>query len=136
MKKKILAIVCLALIGGLSIFSISACDKDTNCYVQITVVDEVTHAPIPGVFVKIDIEDSYVNAQGLTNEAGRFDTVFSAPAIFNVAAIYETGYDSVYTRQNFFCYRKGNNTIRLKEGDTVYSTVNLESEIHREYRNN
>ena len=24
---------------------------------------------------------------------------------------------------------------RLKEGDTVYSTINLESEIHRDYRN-
>ena len=135
MKKKIFALVCLALIGGLSIFSISACDKDTNCYVQITVVDEVTHAPIKGVFVKIDIDDSYINAQGYTNAMGRFDTVFSAEAIFNVAAIYETGYDSIYKRENFFCYRKGNNTIRLKEGDTVYSTVNLESEIHREYRN-
>ena len=135
MKKKIFALVCLALIGGFSIFSIASCDKDTDCYVQITVVDEVTHAPIKGVFVKIDIDDSYINAQGYTNAMGRFDTVFSAEAIFNVAAIYETGYDSIYKRENFFCYRKGNNTIRLKEGDTVYSTVNLESEIHREYRN-
>ena len=135
MKKKILTLVCLALIGGLSIFSISACDKDTNCYVRITVVDEVTHAPMKGVFVKIDIDSSYINAQGYTDAAGHFDATFTAPAIFNVAAKYETGYDSIYTRELFFCYRKGNNTIRLKEGDTVFSTVNLETEIYRDYRN-
>ncbi|MBQ6236753.1 MAG: hypothetical protein IJK07_00910 [Bacteroidales bacterium] len=135
MKKKILTLVCLVLIGGLSIFSISACDKDTNCYVRVTVVDEVTHAPIKGVFVKIDIDSSYINAQGYTDASGNFDATFTAPAIFNVAAKYETGYDSVYTRELFFCYRKGNNTIRLKEGDTVFSTVNLETEIYRDYRN-
>jgi len=136
MKKKILTIVCIALIGGLSIFSIAACDKDTNCYVQVTVVDEVTHAPMKGVFVKIDIDNSYVNAEGYTDAAGRFDAVFTAPALFDVVATYETGYDSVYTPDLFYCYRKGKNTIRLKEGDTVFSTVNLESEIYREYKNN
>ena len=135
MKKKILVLVCLALIGGFSIFSIASCDKDTDCYVQITVVDEVTHAPIKGIFVKIDIDSSYVNAQGYTDANGIFETVFSAPAIYNVAAKYETGYDSIYTQALFYCYRKGNNTIRLKEGDTVYSTINLETEIQREYRN-
>ena len=94
MKKKILALVCLFLIGGLSTLYFVSCDKDTNCYVRITVVDEVTHLPIQGVFVKIDIDNSYVNAQGYTDAAGNFDTVFSAPALFNVAAEYETGYDS------------------------------------------
>ena len=121
--------------GGLSAFFFGACDKDTNCYVEITVVDEVTKKPVKGVFVKIDIDSSYINAQGYTDANGRFDTVFSAPAIFNVSAKYETGYDETYTREMFYCYRKGNNTIRLKEGETVQSTVNLESEIIREYRN-
>ena len=95
----------------------------------------MTHLPIQGVFVKIDIDNSYVNAQGYTDAAGNFDTVFSAPALFNVAAEYETGYDSIYTRELFYCYRKGNNTIRLKEGDTVYSTINLETEVQHVYRN-
>ncbi len=134
MKKKILALACLILIGGLSTFFFGACDKDTNCYVQVTVVDEVTKMPVKNVFVKIDINSSYVNAEGYTDARGRFDAVFSAPAIFNVSAEYETGYDDVYTSDLFYCYRKGNNTIRLKEGDTVYTTVNLEAEIIREYR--
>lgn len=135
MKKKILVIACLVIMGGLSTFFFAACDKDTNCYVEITVIDEATKAPMKDVFVKIDIDSSYVSAQGFTNAAGRFDTVFKAPAIFNVAATYETGYDdTVYTRDVWYCYRKGNNTIRLKEGEVVTSTVILESEIHREYR--
>lgn len=129
MKKKILILSCLLLISGLAGIFFAACDKDTNCYVEITVVDEVTKKPVKGVFVKIDIDDSYISAEGYTNVDGRFDTVFSAPAIFNVVAKYETGYDEIYTREDFYCYRKGSNTIRLKEGEVVRSTVNLESEI-------
>ena len=34
MKKKILALACLILIGGFSVFFFGACDKDTNCYVE------------------------------------------------------------------------------------------------------
>ena len=134
MKKKILALACLILIGGFSVFFFGACDKDTNCYVEITVLNELTKQPRPGVFIKIDIDSSYVNAQGYTDNAGRYETVFSAPAIFNVAATYETGYDSIYTKDRFYCYRKGNNTIRLKEGETVSATINLESEIIRVLR--
>lgn len=134
MKKKFLFFACVALISGISAFFMNACDKDTNCYVEVTVVDEVTKQPVKGVFVKIDIDSSYVSAEGYTNAQGRFDTVFSAPAIFNVNATYETGYDSIYTPDQFYCYRKGSNTIRLKEGEVVQSTVNLEKEILREYR--
>lgn len=134
MKKKILSLTLFVLIGGLSAFFFGACDKDTNCYVEITVIDEITGQPVKGANVKIDIDNSYVNAEGVTNAAGRFDAVFSAPAIFNVAVKYETGYDDTYTPDIFYCYRKGNNTIRLKEGETVKSTVILESEIIAEYR--
>ncbi len=134
MKKKILALTCILLMSGLSAFFFGACDKDTNCYVEITVIDEITKLPVKNAYVKIDIDSSYINAQGYTNAAGRFDAVFSAPAIFNVSVKYETGYDETYTPDVFFCYRKGNNTIRLKEGETVKSTVILESPIIVDYR--
>ena len=125
----------MVLISGFSVFFLSSCDKDTNCYVKIDVIDEDTKMPVSGVFVKIDKDDSYINAEGYTNAQGRFETVFSAPAIFNVAATYETGYDdTVYKPEIFYCYRQGNNTIRLKEGDTVYSKVVLKSEVFHEYR--
>ena len=135
MKKKILALACLILIGGLSAFFFGACDKDTNCYVEVTVIDEITKLPVKGANVKIDIDNSYVSAEGITDAAGKFKTQFSAPAIFNVAVTYETGYDDTYTPDVFYCYRKGNNTIRLKEGEIVYCTVTLEAEVIAEYRN-
>lgn len=135
MKKKILAFACLLLMGGLSTFFFSRCDKDTNCYVEVTVLDELTERPMKGVFVKIDANGgSPVYAEGITNELGRFDTVFSAPAIFNVHAEYETGYDSLYTRDAFYCYRVGNNQVHLKEGETQHVTVILESKIYRDNR--
>ncbi len=134
MKKKILAIIGLFLISGLSTVFFTACDDDTNCYVKVNVIDEATKKPVSNVFIKIDIDSSYVSSQGLTDAQGQFFTQFTAPAIYNVAAKYETGYDSLYTVDQFYCYRKGNNTIRLKEGDTVETTVILESEIVREYR--
>ena len=136
MKKKILPLVGLLLISTFSIVSFVACDKDTDCYVQISVIDEDTKVPVQGAFVKIDIDSSYISAKGNTDNKGQFYATFSAPAIFNVAVTYENAsmYDSIYTQELFYCYRKGNNTIRLKEGDTVKSTVMLESAIIREYR--
>lgn len=136
MKKKIFALASLLLIGGFTMFFMNSCDKDTTCYVQIKVVDEESKDPVSNVFVKIDIDSSYINSQGYTDANGIFETQFSAPAIFNVVARYETGYDDeTYPQDRYYCYRKGNNTIRLKEGDTVKSTINLETDIQREFRN-
>lgn len=137
MKKKILALTLTLLIGGMSAILFHACDKDTNCYVHVTVLDEVTKEPLSGVFVKIDIDSSYVSREGYTDARGVFvpEEPFTAPAIFYVNATYETGYDdSIYTAAEFFCYRKGSNTIRLVEGDTVYCTVNVEETINRDVR--
>lgn len=134
MMKKFFALALISLIGGLSAIFFNACDKDTNCYVRVNVIDEVTNAPVGGAFVKIDIDSSYVKAEGITDAMGIFDATFDAPAIFNVNVTFETGYDDVYTPDIYYCYRKGSNTIRLKEGDTVYSTVVLEKTIHQEYR--
>ncbi|MDO4217872.1 MAG: hypothetical protein Q4D03_06850 [Bacteroidales bacterium] len=136
MKKKNLIFALALLIGGVSAaLMMNACDKDTNCYVQVSVVDETSNKPLKNAFVKIDIDSSYVKAEGYTDVAGLFNATFTAPAIFNVNATYEDGYDSVYTRDTYICYRKGSNTVRLKEGDTVYSTVVITKDIYREYRN-
>ncbi|MCF0212333.1 MAG: hypothetical protein HUK17_05510 [Bacteroidales bacterium] len=134
MKKKILALALTILIGGMSAVLFNACDKDTNCYVQVTVLDQASNKPVKDVFVKIDIDSSYVKAEGKTDMFGIFNATFAAPAIFNVSATLETGYDSIYTPDIYYCYRTGSNTIRLKEGDTVFSTVILENTIHTEYR--
>lgn len=136
MKKKILALACLFLMGGLSICFFNSCDKDTTCKVKISVIDEETRAPMSGVFVKfLDIDTSFGISEGITSVAGTFETEFKAPAILNVHATYETGYDdSVFTRERYYCYREGSNTVRLKEGETVEATIVVESDIKQDLR--
>lgn len=135
MRKRTAIFAALFIISSLVLsLTFNACDKDTNCYVKVTVQDETTKLPLSKAFVKIDIDSSYVSAEGYTNVLGQFETMFTAPAIFNVVATYEDGYDSVYTQAEYYCYRKGSNTVRLKEGDTVYTTVSVSADINREYR--
>lgn len=141
MKKKIFALASLLLIGGLSIFFFAACDKDTDCYVEVTVIDESTKKPLPNVFVKIDSNESdfgdtttssAVNATGYTDMTGVFRATFSAPAIFNVYAVWETNDNpEQYPDSVFYNYREGKNTIRLREGEIVKSQVILMSKINR-----
>lgn len=136
MKKKILVLTCLFLMGGLSICFFNSCDKDTTCRIKVSVIDEVSRAPLPGVFVRfLDIDTSFGNPQGITDMAGMFETEFKAPAILNVEAVYETGYDdSIFTRDRYYCHRDGSNTVRLKEGETVETTIVIEKEVKQDLR--
>ena len=145
MKKKILTFASLLLIGGLSVFFFAACDKDTNSYAEITVVDQNDGKPVYNAFVKIDSNESdygdtttssAVNASGFTDATGVFRATFSAPAIFNVYVVYEndTMYNEQYDAVNFYCYRDGKGTIRLREGETVKNTITLMSKVNRATR--
>ena len=135
MKKKIFALACLILMGGLSICFFNSCDKDTTCRVKISVIDEETSLPLSGVFVRfLDIDTSFGVSQGVTNSAGLFETQFKAPAILNVEAIYETGYDEIFTPDLYFCHRDGSNTVRLKEGETIEATIVIEKTIKQDLR--
>ncbi|MBP5536115.1 MAG: carboxypeptidase regulatory-like domain-containing protein [Bacteroidales bacterium] len=91
---------------------------------------------VSGANVKIDIDSSYVSREGVTNASGRFDTEFPAPAIFNINATYESAefYTEIYTPDTWFCYQKGSNTVRLKEGEIVEATVTLDPGICRDRR--
>ena len=87
------------------------------------------------VFVKIYAEKGEIESSGTTDAAGNFFTEFKAPAIFNVKATYETGYDTIqWFVDKWYCYREGTNSLKLREGDTVFSTVTLEAEIHHQPR--
>ena len=135
MKKKISVLACLFLMGGLSICFFNSCDKDTTCRVKVSVVDEETRLPMSGVFVRfLDIDTIFGNPQGITDNLGIFETEFSAPAILNVEAVYETGYDSIFTPDRYYCHRDGSNTVRLKEGETVETIIVLESKIIQDLR--
>lgn len=145
MKKKCLFILSLVLLSGLTTL-FSGCDKDTNSYVDVYVVDEATKRPLQHAYVKIDIENSYVNDEGYTQGDGHYLTQFRDPAIFNVYVEYED-YDCYgihydengepsfdYAPSIYKCYRTGSNTVRLKEGETVEVTVNVSAEVFRERR--
>lgn len=141
MQKKHFFFIACALMCGVSAMFFQSCDKDTNCYVKVNVVDIVTDSlshidtlPVNGAYVKIDIDSSMVNATGYTDLLGVFDTVFSAPAIFNVAVKLTVLDTPTYDPTKFDVYRRGSSTIRLKEGDTVFSTVILERDTIRESR--
>lgn len=116
MKKKLLLIPALLFISLLSSTLFSACDKDTNCYLDVLVLDEATRNPISGATVRINQEHGDVQGEGVTGADGIFSTHFSSPAILNVTAELqlETGGK-----------RRGQTTIRIKDGETVTATVTL-----------
>lgn len=139
MKKNFLLAVLTVLLLGSVPMLFGSCDKDTNCYVHVTVLDQVTDSlgvtrefPVSGAFVKIDIDSSMVYSQGYTDALGVFKTMFTAPALFNVAVKYFVVDTPAYNPSEFVSYRKGNSNIHLKEGDTVYSTVYLGHDIVHE----
>lgn len=139
MKKNFLLTILAVLLCGCAAVFFGSCDKDTNCYVHVTVLDQITDSlgvkrevPVSNAFVKIDIDSSMVYSQGYTNANGVFKTMFTAPALFNVVAKYIVVDTPAYNPSEFVSYRKGNSNIHLKEGDTVYSIVYLGHDIIHE----
>ena len=54
MKKKILPILGILLISTLSAIAFSSCEKDTFCYLEVTVLDSKNNnLPAPGAWVKV-----------------------------------------------------------------------------------
>ncbi|MBR1833924.1 MAG: hypothetical protein IJ785_00210 [Bacteroidales bacterium] len=133
MKKKTLPILGLLFISALSFLSFGSCEKDTKCYIEVTVLDSKNNnLPAPGAWVKIQYvknneEDPNNNIVGTISDTGQCDqngvyrTFFYAPAIFTIQARI----DEPDTLNHKFYYRQGERTIRLKEGETVTSTVKV-----------
>ena len=133
MKKKSLSLIGILLISALSAIAFSACDKDTWCYLDVTVVDsKYDNAPAGGAWVKIQYvkkneSDPMNNIVGTISDTGQcnangiYKTKFYAPAIFTVQArIKEPD-----TLNNKEYYREGEKSIRLKEGEVVSTTVKI-----------
>lgn len=127
MKKKQLLLGGILLISILSTCFFFSCDKDTWCYLEVTVTDQTTNMPVPGAHVRISM-DGTIDDRGLTNENGIYTTKFAAPAIFNVQARV-IHFDSLNPQAPYF--RQGVKSVRLKESETVQVTTVIESDIHR-----
>lgn len=127
MKKTRLLLGGILLISLLSVVVFSACDKDTWCYLEVSVVDQKTNLPAPDAHLLISMDGTLADT-GITDANGIYTTKFAAPAIFNVKArlLYQ---DTLNPNVPYF--RQGIKSVRLKEGETVQVTAVVESDIHR-----
>ncbi len=136
MKKKILPLIGILFISLLSTTLLSSCDKDTWCYLDVTVLDSKNNnAPAPGAWVKIQYvktneDDPQNNIVGTISDTGQcnangvYSTKFAGPAIFTVTARI----DVPDTVNHKFFYREGERSIRLKTGELVTTTVKVTGE--------
>ena len=126
--KKIINRFCLLLCFSLlpSLF-FTSCDRDTNSYLDVLVLDELTKAPMPGVIVETyqnnRDESDYNFRRGTTGSDGIFSTYYGAPGIMSIYVYYnlpaETGGQ-----------RRGSGTVRVLEGETKTAQIILESAVH------
>lgn len=124
MKKKINRLCLLLFLSLLPIGLFTSCDDDTNCYLDVQVVDEATKAPVSGVIVELyqnncDPSD-YNYRSGTTDANGTFSTFFEAPGIFSVKATLNLSTGG---------YRLGTGTVRTLEGETKVTQIILTSDI-------
>ncbi len=119
MNKKRNLIPVLLFLSLLSMPIFSSCDKDTNCYLNVFVRDEATHAPIQNANITVYQNGGSLYAEGVTGSDGIYSTHFVAPAILNIKAELplEVG------------MRRGETSIRLKEGETITATVTMTEEV-------
>ena len=136
MKKKVLSTIGILFISLLSTVAFTSCDKDTWCYLDVTVLDSRNkNVPASGAWVKVQYvktneADPQNNVVGTISDTGQcnvngvYSTKFAAPAIFTVTArIHEPD-----TLNNKYYYREGERSVRLKPGEIVTTTVKVTGE--------
>lgn len=123
MNKKRILLPALLFISLLTAAVFSACDKDTNCYLDVMVVEEGARTPVSGAKIVITQEGGSIYEEGITEANGRYSTRFPWPAILTVNATLVT--DSVNNG-----HRDGSTTVRTADGETVTAIVTLAKEVH------
>ncbi len=133
MKKKVLPFIGLLLISVLSATVLSSCDKDTWCYLEVTVLDsKKDNMPAPGAWIRVryiknnpDNPDNPVfgTIDTITqcDASGVARTKLAAPAIFTILARI----DEPDTVNHKFYYRQGERSVRLKPGEVVATSVKV-----------
>ena len=125
MKKKILFASVMLFFSILPMLLFTGCDKDTNCYLEVSVIDDDTKAPIPNAI--IDISQSgggVVHVQGVTDNGGNFKATFKAPAIVKVKASLPRP-DAQGGGE-----RRGETQVRLLEGETLTAKISLTGQYY------
>jgi hypothetical protein len=135
MKKKNFIFSLALFFSILPMAFFSSCDKDTNCYLDVNVVDEGTVNPIsgemisgPGIagaVVEVYQDGGTVHAQGVTGSDGVYSTYFSAPAIVKIKAKLQ-----LYNGDQPAGERRGETSVRLVEGETIPAKITLSSQVY------
>lgn len=124
MKKKIHILPVILFFSLLPMTLFSSCDKDTNSYLEVLVINEGNRAPVPGVKVELyqnNCDPSDLNySMGITDANGSYSAKYNAPAIINIKASLVVENDGV---------RIGTGSARLIEGETKTAQVILKTEV-------
>ena len=123
MNKKSILFPALLFISLLTAPIFSSCDKDTNCYLDVMVVEEGSRLPVSGAKIDISQEQGSIHQEGVTAADGKFSTSFPAPAILTVRATLITDVENNG-------YRSGETTVRTSDGERITAMVTLASEVH------
>ena len=136
MKKKNFIFSLALFFSILPMAFFSSCDKDTNCYLDVNVVDEGTVNPIsgemtsgPGIagaVVEVYQDGGTVHAQGVTGSDGVYSTYFSAPDIVKIKAKLQLYNESGQAAGE----RRGETSVRLVEGETIPAKITLSSQVY------
>ena len=125
MKKKILFASAMLFFSILPMLLFTGCDKDTNSYLEVLVIDDTTKEPIEGANVDISqTNGGTVQVQGVTDKNGIFKATFKSPAIIKVKAtvpipISQGGGE-----------RRGETQVRLLEGETLSAKISLTNQVY------
>lgn len=128
-KKGVFASVLL-VVSILGSGLLQSCDKDTNSYLEVTVLDQTTKKEVKNAHVVIDMNRGTIADSGYTDDNGVYKTHFAAPAVFDIKAQLTIIDTPLYKpEEGWFSHRDGQSSIRLKEGETVSATVFLEPNV-------
>jgi len=114
-------LLLLSLIAFLFMLCNTSCKEDTDCNLEVYVKQyNDTNLVVP--YAGIWIHQGETSILGTADGNGKFEYTFKLEAIFNVTAMDSTLIDSSFIPP-IHIYRKGEGTVRLKEGTTVKKTI-------------
>lgn len=125
MKKNRLIPSVLLLFSLLPVTLFTSCDRDTNCYLDVKVVDSDTKLPIPLAVVEVYQDGGTVYALGTTGSNGVYSTHFVSPAIVSIRAKLDVYNDNGVRVGE----RRANGSVRLAEGETKTAQLAMTSQI-------
>jgi|GEM_PF-955295 len=139
MKKKIYALFGILFFSGLLVILCQSCDKDTFCYLDVTVEDtkdpklfgdstavNPSLLPLDSCAIAVSGGSTLGDTVILPFKANTHSFTFSAPAIFTIYARVREA-DTVNHRR--YHYREGKKSVRLKEGERVSATVTVGGQL-------